>query len=107
MKHHVPAACNEPFGNEVHRSTFGAGGRIERKQFRGERDNVGHAGKASPSECPRESLGAVAFVAILYVMLLLPRAEQKQQAKGGLSAAVGKLAGDIKNVITSLEFLKP
>jgi predicted MFS family arabinose efflux permease len=50
--------------------------------------------------------GAVAVAATLYILLLLPRAEQKQQAKAGIGAAIRKLAGDIKNVVTSLEFVK-
>jgi MFS family permease len=50
--------------------------------------------------------GAVAVATILYSLLLLPRAEQKPQAAGGLGAAVRKLGGDIKNVATNLEFLR-
>jgi MFS family permease len=53
-----------------------------------------------------EVAGAVALATVLYVVMLLPRAEKKAQAPGNLGAAVGKLAGDIRSVVTSFEFLK-
>lgn len=48
--------------------------------------------------------GGVGIATLVYTLVLVPRSEVKQ-AQGGLRTAVGKLIHDLKNVITSLEFL--
>jgi MFS family permease len=50
--------------------------------------------------------GAVACVAFVYTLLLLPRVAPKQQVTANLGAAVVKLLTDIRNVVTNFEFLK-
>ena len=45
----IPSSGNEPFGNEVNRATFGAGGGIECEQLCSERNDVSHSGKLSKS----------------------------------------------------------
>jgi len=55
LQRHVPAARHEPLRNEVNGGGFRAGGRIDREEFRGERDDVGHDGKVSRSKNRRDS----------------------------------------------------
>jgi len=50
--------------------------------------------------------GVVGLATTLYTIGLITPLEQKQDAKGGLGAAVSRLFGDLKKVITSGEFLK-
>jgi MFS family permease len=50
--------------------------------------------------------GIVGLITTLYTIALISPLEQKQDAKGGLGAAISRLFGDLKKVITSGEFLK-
>jgi predicted MFS family arabinose efflux permease len=50
--------------------------------------------------------GVGGLATTLYTIALIAPLEQKQDAKGGLGAAVSRLFGDLKKVITSGEFLK-
>ncbi len=48
--------------------------------------------------------GGVGALTLLYTLTVIPRSQVKQ-SPGGIKAAFGKLFNDLKNVITSLEFL--
>jgi MFS family permease len=50
--------------------------------------------------------GVVGFASAVYTVALIPTLPVKAGDKGGLGAAVSRLAGDLKKVITSGEFLK-
>jgi MFS family permease len=50
--------------------------------------------------------GAVATMAIVYAVILVPHMVPIQQASVGLKTAVRKLANDIRNVVSNFEFLK-
>jgi MFS family permease len=50
--------------------------------------------------------GAIAFIAIVYAIILVPSVAPIRQAATSFQAVVRKLAGDIKSVVTNLEFLK-
>ncbi len=50
--------------------------------------------------------GFVAAIAFVYSVMLVPHLVPAQQVPAGLNMAIRKLANDIRNVITNLEFLK-
>jgi hypothetical protein len=52
---HVPAARDQPAGDEIDGGSFGAGGRLQRDQLGGESDDVGHAGKLPTRDFIRQA----------------------------------------------------
>jgi predicted MFS family arabinose efflux permease len=50
--------------------------------------------------------GAIAVFAMIYAVILVPHVIPTQQVSAGFKKVVGKLANDIKSVVTNFEFLK-
>jgi predicted MFS family arabinose efflux permease len=50
--------------------------------------------------------GAIACIAMLYAVILVPHVIPSQQVSAGFKKVVSKLANDIRSVVTNLEFLK-